>query len=212
VRIAELQNEHAAVVRDLGAKSTEVQDLTGKLAEATAAGTQTNGTPADAQQPRPYQAPAYLGNQYLGLAWVVPRNISKNPKTGRLTFEPVLILDPRVKEAFAAPVATAAQDQEPPNYTVYNYNHPWPWFVWTPLVQASTNKPPRFPPAPSPGLPPRSPPVNSPWLPVGVPGRSVSPMNQRLRQPGGDRLLNSVVAPGSVQVSQPQVSRTVFAQ
>ncbi|MBU6402962.1 MAG: hypothetical protein KGS61_21790 [Verrucomicrobia bacterium] len=217
LRISDLQQEQAAVVKDLQTRSTEVQDLTAKLADATEAS--TNPPVGSTLPPRPYQAPAYLGNQYLGLAWVVPRNIVRNPRTGRFTFEPALVLDPGLKQVLATSAAdpdTRSADQPPPtsptppNYSVYNsYYNAWPWVAWTPGGSATTpDRPSRVPPTPAPNPPPRSPTVTSPWTPITSPMRPWSPGPSRVRPPDS----SSGFAPAANQAAQMPAVRTAAVQ
>ena len=210
-KVGELEKEQAAVVKDLESRCADVQVLTAKLAEATTLAAKTNEPPSSAVLPRPYQAPAFLGNQYLGLAWVVPRNVAKNPKTGRFTFEPALVLDPALREAFATPVTNVevVADTPSPNYTVNNYNNPWPWLVWTPVTRRHPDWPPRLSPAGQPSSTPSSRPVPA-WTPVGAsirPGPSVPP---RGRQPGNDASPNSGYPGSTIPGSAPPPLRAAF--
>jgi hypothetical protein len=48
----------------------------------------------------PYQIQAYLGKTFLGRAWIIPRNLWKDPNTQRYVYEPVVWLPESLRKGF----------------------------------------------------------------------------------------------------------------
>lgn len=199
VRLGELEKGRDSLTGELEARRSEVQDLTAKLTEAAAANSKTNDAAALAVQPRPYQVPAFLGNDYLGLAWVVPRNLSRDPKTGRVTFEPVLLLDPGWRRAFTETATEVVEQPAAPSYAaVYNYYSQWPWILVPNERRHRTNAMTRINPPPPPKALPRSPRTTDAWLPVGA----SRPLMAPTRQSGGNASVNSSSDPSMFATPQ----------
>ena len=132
-----------------------------------------------------YVVKAYLGDQYLGTAVMYQRNVATDPETGKVTFEPLLILDPSLKNKFTK-VETKLVEREVvrnnSNYEVNSvqvsavasggYLHGQRFPVRRPFVRRPFVRPPNRLPAagddnkkvPLPAYPNVSPsPLNSPW-------------------------------------------------
>lgn len=128
-------------------------------------GTGSNSSAAKPALPQPFQARAYVGKDYLGMAWVVPSNIREHAETGEYRFEPVIWIDEKARKMFTQ---TNVVEREIVRNTTYNqvYEQPY-WYgypVWVnPKPHHPVAPPPQRPPVvqPSPGRP------SSPWAPVG---------------------------------------------
>jgi len=102
-----LEEQVASLMRaanQLTAQFTEAEarcrEAEAKVADAAAilAGQETIDESKSASQPtnavlvRPYQLPLYLGRKQLGLAWAVPTEVQRDPKTGRVTCRQIIQL------------------------------------------------------------------------------------------------------------------------
>lgn len=169
----DLEEEKSEATTKLAAKHDELQALEAKLgkAETEAENAKTNGTPANGQVFRPYQLRAFLGNRFVGRAWIVPSNVTKDPKTGRINFEPVAVLEEASKKAFTVQ-ETNVVERDVVRYSSVNYNYnpyPYSWYYY-PLATVGTNVPPVMPPnnTPTPSTPVSVRPLVSgggPWTP-----------------------------------------------
>ena len=126
-----LTAEKTEASEKLSAKEKEVDALKNKPANAEAA----NDAKTSAASPRAQQVKAYLGREYLGMAWLVPTKISKDPETGVITSEPVVVMSESLKKTFTE-IRTSVVDHEVPvnssvNYNYYpnpTYPYPYQWF------------------------------------------------------------------------------------
>jgi hypothetical protein len=179
----------AGMVQLLEARVTSLagttNDLATKLAQAeaesrTAAVTASNAVAAltlqeaknmaaaahNSDMPRAYQVPVYLGNKSLGWAWAVPRNMRRDPGTGRTIYEQFIRLPEEARGALttyvtnviAQPVISPTQVIERDVYVDRGYG--WSWVshegqgrpVTPDYGQPPPVRPPR-PPSPSqPGI------------------------------------------------------------
>jgi hypothetical protein len=140
--------------------------------------------PEPVPPPKPFRVPTYLGRELLGDAWLVPRNFAQDPETGRVSYEPVILLDEKLRERFTArvyetnyvaqpvPVADTG-NYIPPN----NYYYPVYYAVDNGRRPDRPNRPPHRPPNQPPSRPtfPAVPGNNSPWGSVFVPPRFSPP-------------------------------------
>jgi hypothetical protein len=118
---------------------------------------------------------AYLGNQQVGMGWLVPHQMRTNKIDGRVSYEPVIVLDESVRQRVAG-ARTEPVEPEPqrPTSVTYNYqNYAGSWPVW--WVRPAPGKPiqPSPPSTPSPQPPREQSPFLSRqiWHPQNVPGR-----------------------------------------
>jgi hypothetical protein len=158
---SETKQAHTAALlatrdEELTAMKSRVLRLEESAAEARRA--------AEAVSPGPYPVRAYLGSDFLGFAWVKPTNVVRDARTGRVTFDPVLVLDESFRRAVTGPASGSAQEREVIRYETVNYTYyPAPvWFV--PPVYCPV--PPKNEPASPPAAPTRPPVGGSPWMPV----------------------------------------------
>ena len=171
-----LAAEKTEASEKLSAKEKEVDVLQNKPANAEAAKEAKDSSAS----PRALQVKAYLGREYLGMAWLVPTKISKDPETGVVTSEPVVVMSESLKKTFTE-VRTSVVDREVPvnssvNYNYYpnpNYGYPYYWYYgWGAATNGGgiTNY---VPPSPGKGNSSQSSTVRvqsagKPWMPVTV--------------------------------------------
>jgi len=166
---AELEGELKELRRQL-AEATRPQPTPATTPEPAvdAVATTTNAPAAKSPQPQPFQARAYVGNDYLGMAWVVPRNIRESGASGEMIYEPVIWIDERSRKAFTQ---TNIVEREVVRNNSYNqtwaYQQPY-WYgypLWTRPTPDRPIAPPTRPPVilPSPG-------GGGAWTPVAPPG------------------------------------------
>lgn len=146
-QIATQQVEHASATRpETGAEPSS---------DAT-----TNFPAAKAIQPQPFQARAYVGNDYLGMAWVIPSRVKQDTETGEYQFEPVIWIDQKARGAFTK---TNIVEREVVLNEAYNESQSIPqsyWYGYPVWV-----RPNRF--HEHPVQPPKTPPVARPTVPSG---------------------------------------------
>ena len=163
--IKQLENQKADFAAELASKRDPLPDAQTEPAEARETNIRTNEVVVSPSTPRPVRVRTFLGNRYVGMSWLAPSGISKDPKTGAVTYEPVLVLDETVKQSLVV-YKTNVVEREVARSTTVNYNYPWPGYY--PLVfAAGTNKPAHRNPRQLPGTPPaiRLQPQNSKPLP-----------------------------------------------
>ncbi len=112
----------------------------------------------------PYQTPAFLGQKFIGQAWIVPRNLRKDTNTQSYVYEQVVWLDERLLENFVTKANVAEQVVENQTY-VNNTYYPEPYYYagypiyYQPrsnYFQAKPNPPPATPTPAPPIVNPRS--------------------------------------------------------
>ena len=164
----QLKQERSEAESAFSAQGERLKKVEAELA-ALKSSLPTNG-PASVGTPRAYRAPVFLGQQFLGQGWVAPGQAAKDPNTGQVSYEPVVLLDPSVRAGIAAG-KTNVIEREVPTPTTVNYNYPYPYYYWwwPTYWTFGTNgnaggppeKPPRFPPPVT-----RAPPEGGLFLPT----------------------------------------------
>ncbi len=150
--IKQLENQKADLAVELASKRDQLQDAQTEPAEASEANSRTNEVVVSPWTPRPVKVRTFLDNRYVGMSWLAPSGISKDPKTGAVTYEPVLVLDETVKQSLVV-YKTNVVEREVARSTTVNYNYPWPGYY--PVVFfAGTNKATHRNPRQIPGTPP----------------------------------------------------------
>jgi hypothetical protein len=159
--LTQRSNGLEAEVRELREKlaGQEQRNLTKAEAPSAAAESDTvttNTAPAGPVQPQPFQARAYVGNDYLGIAWVIPSNVKEHAESGEYRFEPVIWIDAKARQAFTQ---TNVVEREVVRHNTYNhtyaYQQPY-WYgypLWVKPQDDQPIAPPQRPqsPVPSPG-------------------------------------------------------------
>ncbi len=155
------------VIADLTARSTQLESEIQLLRDqpdrrAPEAGapdqlTLTNAvdTPVKPAMPQPFQARAFVGKDFIGMAWVVPSNIKENTETGEYQFEPVIWIDEKSRKTFTQTNVVEREVVRNNSYTqVYQqpYWNSYPvWVRPSHPVHPPVHRPP--PNLPSPGRP-----------------------------------------------------------
>ena len=148
--IQRLEEEKAGVSAELARDRDQLQQLETELACAQEDKSTAKEEAAPPTPPRPVKIRAYLGNQCVGMGWLVSSGVSKDPNTGAVTYEPVVILDEAIKQNFVT-YRTNFVEREVSRSTTVNYNYPWVYYY--PVVfTARTNKA-SFDPVPTPKTP-----------------------------------------------------------
>lgn len=171
--IAELRSRSAQLEAELLALRAEQLRNETQTSRAAAAPAVTNAphTAPNPPLPQSFQARAYVGKEYLGMAWVVPNNIKTNQATGDYLFEPVIWIDARSRGAFTQ---TNVVEREVVRNNSYTQVYQQPYWYSYPLWYRPTH--PDRPPGqrPPPNLPaPGRPPSSSPPI-IGQGDRSMS--------------------------------------
>jgi hypothetical protein len=153
----------AHTVAMLAARDEELNAMKSRLAGLEQAAAEARRA-AEAITPAPYPVRTYLGSDFIGFAWVKPANIVRDARTGRVTFDPVLVLDENFRRAVSGPGSESAPQREIIRYETVNYTcYPSPiWFV--PPVYCPV--PPKNESAAPPTAPTRPPDGGSPWMPA----------------------------------------------
>lgn len=81
--------------------------------------------------PRPYRVRAFLGQESVGEAWIVPHNVRRDPETGRYTFEPVLLIDESARNHFTVH-HTNVVEREVYTTQVYQEGYGYPYVYYVP--------------------------------------------------------------------------------
>jgi len=193
-QIKGLEAEKGDMIVELTGQRDERQRAEDERAETKEAASKTNEIAA----PRPVKVRTFLGNQYVGMSWLVPSGVSKDPRTGALTYEPVLILDESLRQNLVT-YRTNVVEREVSRATTVNYNYPWIYYYPVGFVIA-TNKAVRRDPPKTPTTPPPTarqpqdsrpflstavrPPTDNPFLPAMPQAQSVALQN-RFSSSGG---------------------------
>jgi hypothetical protein len=127
VQAQDLEDAKSDTATKLAAKHGEVRALEARLAKAEAETptAKTNGTTAG-QVFRPYQLRAFLGNRFVGRAWIVPSNVTKDTKTGQINFEPLVVLEDEARRILSE---TNVVERDVVRYQTVNNNYsPYPYY------------------------------------------------------------------------------------
>ena len=159
--VSQLHAEATDAAAQMAAKHDRLQQLEEEVARPKAADVKAPDEAGAAAAPRAYRVRTYLGKQYLGMGWLVPSVLPKNGESGKVAYEPVLVLDESLKRNFVVH-QTNVVEREGSRETTINYNYPYPSAYWYPavffpgtnkLAKCNTNLPPRLAPrAPQPGV------------------------------------------------------------
>ena len=166
--IKQLENQKADLAAELASKRDQLQDAQTEPLEAKETNIRTNEVVVSPSTPRPVRVRTFLGNRYVGMSWLAPSGISKDPKTGAVTYEPVVVLDETVKQSLVV-YKTNVVEREVARSTTVNYNYPWPGY-YPVFFAAGTNRATHRNPRQIPGTPPpiQLPPQNPKPLPNAV--------------------------------------------
>ena len=114
---------------------------------------------------KPYQVRSFVGTQYVGMAWFIQSNQRRDPKTGLISYDPVVSLPEQSRRMLTSyvtnvvekPVAAEPQYVEQNNYYDQRSYDNTPWWSYP----ATIVPPPAWPARPAePAIPDR------PWRPA----------------------------------------------
>lgn len=171
-RSTQLETELLALRQEQLRLETEAR-TTAAATPASGAASVTNASEAVTRPPlpQPFQARAYVGKDYLGMAWVVPNNIKTNQETGDYLFEPVIWINEKSRSTFTQ---TNVVEREVVRNNSYTQVYQQPYWNSYPLWYRPTypvRPPGQHPPSagqPKPPSYPSSPPI------IGQGDRSMS--------------------------------------
>lgn len=185
-RLKALEEQVAALCEATNALTREVQAAR-QLRPAPEPGpAQVEVKEPAAQEPTPklapFQVPVYLGDKSLGSAWVVPTQVKRDPKSGRVTYQPVIRLPETVQTALTTYVTNVVEKPVPaavpavpqaPYYSAplgyYRYYH-YDWRPWWGAYAWAVRLGPDRSEVPPPSRPVASlPRAGGPWTPVVLP-------------------------------------------
>lgn len=127
--------------------------LQSRISEMDAANTQEAAVAANPPEVKPYQAPAYVGRELLGSAWVIPRNVRMDTNTQRYVYETVIALDESLRGRFVT-YFTNVIERAIPTTLVDNYYPPTVNYIAASSTeQRETFRSPPPPQAPGPPAP-----------------------------------------------------------
>ncbi len=58
---------------------------------------------------KPYQVRSFVGTQYVGMAWIIPSNQRRDPKTGLISYDQIVSLPDRSRGTFTAYVTNVVE-------------------------------------------------------------------------------------------------------
>jgi hypothetical protein len=79
--------------------------------------------------PRPYRVRAFVGQDNVGQAWIVPHNVTRDTESGRYLFEPVLVIDESSKKYFTEH-HTNVVEREVYTTQVYQDGYRYPYYYY----------------------------------------------------------------------------------
>lgn len=136
-------------------------------------------------RPQPYRVRAFVGQDSVGGAWIIPHNVTLNDELGRYVYEPVLLIDESARKHFTVH-HTNVVEREVYTTQVYQDDYYYPYYYYiTPGRPGKPGRPPGKPEQPV-GPRPSEPRINY-----------QSDMNARMFAP-----------PNSIVNSRPQVLGT----
>jgi len=163
-RSTQLENELKLLrdQQDRRAAESYAQPVTPEMAPDNLSSTNSVDAVAKPPMPQPFQARAYVGKDFLGMAWVVPSNIKESAETGDYQFEPVIWIDEKSRKTFTQTNVVEREVVRNNSYTqVYQQPYWYSYPVW--VRPGHPSRPPGQRPTPnlpSPGRPPStSPPI-----------------------------------------------------
>lgn len=202
----------------LAAKRDELEVMEEEFATSTA-NAKAADTAAASAALRAYRVRTYLGGRYIGMAWMVPSPLPKDAESGKVAYEPVLVLDESMKSNFELRT-TNVVEREVSRATTVNYNYAYPYYYpvavwsggnWPP--NCNTNQAPAQPAPPPRQAPGIFNPVNSkPFLP----GKPFLPRDKPFRPSNNQVRTESVGVQASLSPNagnlRPQVALAVGPQ
>jgi len=136
--VEDLTGEKAAVSEMVATMEAREEELRARVESLEQAGQ----TAAEAL-PQPYRVRAFLGQDNLGGAWIIPHNVKRDPESGRYIFEPVLVVDESAKNHFTVHHTNVVEREVYTTEYYDGYNrYPYYYAYGTPGRPGATNRPP----------------------------------------------------------------------
>jgi hypothetical protein len=154
---ANLRAENQEATQQLLAAQRTSEDLTTQLADLQNADDLEINSEAVVPTVNPYPVQAYLGQKFLGQAWIIPRNIRKDAKTQSYVYEPVVWLDENLRKGFVTHHTNVVEREVESRTYVNTIQYPQPVYY---ISRPYYHRPPTnlIPPKPSlPVAPPAQP-------------------------------------------------------
>jgi hypothetical protein len=123
-RLDALLAEKQETARQLALGRDSAENLQNRMAEVEAAKKAESEAPPPVASP--YQAQAYLGQESLGWAWIVPRNYRKDTNTQRYVYEPVVCLDENLRKRFVIHYTNVVEREIESRTYINNTYYPQP--------------------------------------------------------------------------------------
>ena len=139
IEVSQVRRDTTEASERLAAKQNELQELEKEFSRLKVAKASDEASASAA--PRAYRLRAYLGNQYLGMAWMVPSVRPKAAESGQWAYEPVVVLDESLKRNFVVH-KTNLVEREVSRETTVNYNYAYPYYFPVFIWKGSTNPSP----------------------------------------------------------------------
>jgi hypothetical protein len=152
---------------DLAAQSKRMDELATELEQVKARSEESRLETAETPGPlRAQRVRAYLGNQQVGMGWLLPAQIRTNAVDGPVMYEPAILLDEAVRSRVGV-TRTNVVERDVSRTTTVNYNYPQAYSAAWPIYWVRPGRPSRpghDPSTPAPAEPERPPTVQSPFL------------------------------------------------
>jgi hypothetical protein len=214
VEVRASSEEREAASAELAAQRERVEGLSAALALLEGAAKEARESATVRMPVQSHRVRAYLGNQQVGMAWFVPNQLRTNAVDGRVSYEPVIVLDESVRGQVGF-TRTNVVEREVSRATTVNYHVPqvygtgWPVY-W---VRPGGSRPGTGPSPPA-GAQPESPPsVPSPYLSTRTWHPQSGWTQGAAGRPGGEwissgtRSVRGTAVPGNPAVSTPFPAR-----
>ncbi|HAV63020.1 MAG TPA: hypothetical protein DCY13_11725 [Verrucomicrobiales bacterium] len=130
--------------------------------------------------PQSFQARTFAGDRYIGMAWVLPSNMTEDKETGQMRFEPVILLTEGARAALTQTTTNYVDREIVRNNTLnQNWVYQQPYWYGYPIWVFPENPQLTNPPASRP--PPRLPsPNRDSFQQRLLPSTGIEPAQQRL--------------------------------
>lgn len=125
-----LHAKNQEIAKQLAQSQDASASLQKRIGEIETDGAKNSDVPAALPVVAPYQVPAYLGQTYLGPAWVIPRNFRMDTNAQRYVYEPVIWLDENLRNNFVVQHTNVVEREVETTY-VHNSYYPQPLFFFT---------------------------------------------------------------------------------
>lgn len=179
-----LRDAKEKVARQLATAQATSEELNTRLAELNSANDSVV-QPESVPRFNPFPAPAYLGQKHLGQAWIIPRNIRKDPKTQGYVYEPIIWLDENLRKGFVTHHTNIVEREVESRTYVNNIQYPQPvYYGYRPIHRRPpTNSYPPAPQLPDPPIVQPGPPNLNSGAGLLIPQKIWRPSDLNQRRP-----------------------------